>query len=243
MANIANSASKVGRVDNKTQKKRHLSSTLKAENDISLDATGNINLAATKLIAGNDISLKATGDTSLSSVTDENYTYWKKVKKKSFGRKKTYTRETYNTNNVGSQLIASNDITINTDINDNSISKTDSGKVSIESSLVEAGNELAISADQELELTSKQKIAYYKYTKKKKGFLGLSRSSSGSVNRQLLLSRNELNTKKNDLSLLSGDNITIAASNLKSGKDINIEAEKDLLISAGQEAATNTTMG
>jgi hypothetical protein len=70
---------------------------LNAGREVNLTAGADISLTGTNIEAVDDIALNAGGDATISVAQDESYTYYKKVKKKSFGRKKTTIIETFNT--------------------------------------------------------------------------------------------------------------------------------------------------
>ncbi|WP_271270852.1 two-partner secretion domain-containing protein [Aliamphritea hakodatensis] len=214
-----------------------VSTTLDAGN-VSLKSGADTRLQAAKVNAQGTIEVAAGEDLEISSAASERYQYAYSKSKKSFGRKKVSTREKYSLDHIGTELNAGADILINSERNDEGeIIRLDSGKTTVSSSHLNAQDQLVINADEGIELTSRKNIDYEKRTTKKSGLLGLTRSSSGSVKRRELLSQNRLATRQDDLSLLSGADVTIIASDLESAADLNLEAADNVLITAANESS------
>lgn len=205
---------------------------LSAGENVTLIAQNDLTSKGSSINAENNIALNAGGDTEISVAQDETYRFAKDTKKKSFGRKKTTIRESFSTDNVGGDITAGNNLSINANINqDGSVTANESGSVLIRGSDLTAENEVAISGDG-VTIQDQKEVTFSRVETHKRGFAGLSSKSTGRINREELIDSSEVRTNERDLSLLSAENINIVGSELMSGGDINLQAVDDVIVTA-----------
>jgi len=206
-------------------------SQLQGEN-VQLNAGNDLTLTSSTIAATDDISLNATGDTLITATQASDYRKDKFDEKKNFGRKATETNESLSIDTIASELNAGGNITLNATINpDGTITQHDSGAVTVKGSTLNANDNIVVNGD-EITVLAMRDLNFQRHEKTKRGTLGLSKSNEGSMSREQLLHQAQIETLQEDLSLLSGGNITILGSDVISGGDINLEAVDDILINA-----------
>ena len=212
---------------------------LNSRNNIIVQADNNLTTQGSILTAGNDadnyIMLDAKGDINFEAVNNETYSYYYYHRNRSWGRSSTTIRETQRIRSQGTQIAGEN-LFINANVN--SITASKDNNVNFVGSQLDIGNETFIKAQGDVNVYAALNYNYDMSESRKKGFGGFSSRSSGSRRSQQLLKATELSSRKGDLSLLSGNNITVVASNLTSGKDINLQADNNILIAAAEQSGT-----
>ncbi|MCW8901489.1 MAG: hemagglutinin repeat-containing protein [Gammaproteobacteria bacterium] len=212
---------------------------LNSKNNIIIQADNNLTTQGSILTAGNNadnyIMLDAKGDINFDAVNNETYSYYYHHRKRSWGRSSTTIRETQRIRSQGTKIAAEN-LYINA--NENHASAEKENNVNFIGSQLDIGNEAFISAQGDVNVYAALNFNYDMHESRKKGFGGFSSSSNGSRRSQQLLNATELSSRKGDLSLLSGNNITVVASNLTAGRDINLQADNDVLIAAAEQTGT-----
>ncbi len=213
----------------------NITANLTAGNNVTLDATNNIDLTGTNVQAGENIALNAGGDTTIAVAQDEAYTYSRKKSSSSFGRSKVTIEETLRTTNVGGNLNAGNNITINAEIdNEGTVTSKESGNVRIEGSNLTAADQVAIAGD-DVSIVDKTEIDYRFRQTTKTGFGGLSRIRRTRSSRDEILASSNVTAEQENLDLISSNNLTITGSNVVAGGDVNLQADGDITIEAGEQ--------
>ena len=166
---------------------------------------------------------------------DERYSYYYKKKKKSFGRSKTTIKESFRTTNVGGELNAGGDLTINAHIDGdgNVTASRYSGAVLVQGAKIDAQEQVVI-AGNDVNIVNQKEIRYSREETRKSGFGGLSKSSKGRIHREEILQVAQIRAKEQNLDLISASDINIIGSELISGGDINMQAVDDIVIAADQ---------
>lgn len=214
---------------------------------VNLNSQGNIFVQADKNLitqgssitagnqAGNYLVLNAGGNMLLDGVNNETYSYYYHHQKRSWGRSRTTIREQQRVRSQGTQIAVEN-LLINTNIDE--LAAAEVNNVSFIGSQIEVGNEAIINAKGDVNVYAALNYNYDMSESRKKGFGGFSSSSKGSRRSQQLLNASNLESRQGDLSLLAGNNITVVASNLTSGGNLNLQAENDVLIAAAEQAGS-----
>ncbi|MFT6221112.1 MAG: filamentous hemagglutinin, partial [Candidatus Endobugula sp.] len=211
---------------------------LNAGDNVTINAGDELNIYGATAAGGADITLSAENDISIQAAQDESYQYSRIKKKKSWGRSKTTIKESFATRNVGGDLTAGNNLTINSTINnDNSVTANIStGDVTIVGSDLTAENQVAIAGDS-VTIADKKEVMFTREETHKSGWGGLSKKSTGKINRAELIQASELVANQRNLDLISASNIAIIGSNIRSGEDINLTAVDDIVITADRALA------
>ena len=229
-----------GRTVRRSHKITHQVTDLKAGDSIAIQAKGDFTAKGSNIRAGDDandnIIINATGKTNLDSVHNETYSYYRRTKKRSFGRRKTTTKEDLSIKAQGTNIAGGGSLLMNIGVDeDGNIEKLRSDDINFDGSNVNMGGDTLIYSDGDVNVFAALEYEYHKHRTKKRGFLGLSSSDRGSISREQILKATDLKTRRGDLSLISDDNINVIASNLESGGDINLQAYNNVLIAAGQQ--------
>jgi filamentous hemagglutinin len=226
----SSSSDREGRDQGERRQVKHRVIELQAGGDIRISANDDIVSEAAKLEAGSDIALNAKEDIDLRAVHNEDYHYEKHVKKQSMGRKKTTIQEDYTVTAQGAELNAAGDVRINVDENGNSL---DSGSVTFEGSRIKAGGDVLLAADEDIDVYAAKTYEFHRLETHKKRAMGLKSESRGDIRQQQGLEKSTLKATEN-LGVLSGNNITVVASELEADGDVNLQARNDVLIAAGE---------
>lgn len=218
----------------------HAQSGITTQNSLALLAANDLTIMGSTLSAGNaenaaDVILAAGGNTTIGAVSDENYHYRYKKKKKSFGRSKTYINEEFATQNVASVVQATGAIDINRlakEVEEGEDPELmDSGNVLVQGSVLAANDditivstlgEVAFEAREELQSTFSRKL--------KKGFLGLSSSDRGSSSRETLLAGAQ--SIGGGKTSFQGESIRVIASSVVGEDTISMVSDGAITISA-----------
>ena len=203
---------------------RHDVADITAGAGIAMIADGNLTTYGSQLTAGSgdngNIILNAKGDMQLLGVNNEDYSYYYRKKKKSWGRKKVTVRESRDVTLEETVLTAGGNLFVNIDSDaDNQLLGQDSGKLVLEGSRFDIGKDAILYARDSLNMLSG--IEYnYRYSKTKKtGFAGLTRSGSTHIKDVKRLGHATLSTG-GDSVLLSGGEITVVAGQIEASNII-----------------------
>lgn len=205
---------------------------LNSSGDVFAQANNDLTTQGAQLNAGNLLVLNAGGNLRLDAVNDQTYSYYHTSSRSWYGSTKSTTRESQRIRSVGTTIAAENFLT-NSNIDDLALDKVNN--VDFIGSDINVNNETVIRARGDVNVYAALEYDYDRNESSKSGFLGLSSSSSGSSRSQQLLKASNLSNRKGDLSLLSGSDITVVASNLTSGKNINLQADNNILITAAEQ--------
>ena len=175
-----------GRSFYKTKKIDYIQSSISANDSIIMDSGKNINLESVKMKAANTIGINASNDLNITAVNTLDYKDIQIYSKKSFGRSKTKRDMTYKETVVSSELSANN-IVLNAGNNLN----LEAAKLNAKGNIFAKAKDINIVAK-----TYREGELHYS---KKKGFGGLSSSSSMDKSDALKLKESKLTLKKSDL--------------------------------------------
>jgi filamentous hemagglutinin len=202
--------------------------------NVSLNAGQDANLIGTNVNAAGNVSLAATRDINLTAVVDSDYHYDYTKKKKSFGRSKTTENETLDQTVTGGVINAGGNILVNSHVDSTGKLVTDeSGKVNLVGATLNAGGSVVVAADDDINITGMTYEELDFHRKKKSGVGGLSKKDKGAVEADTQL-QNALIAAGGDAHFLSGNNLTLAATDVIVDGNINLEAVDKLLITAGE---------
>jgi filamentous hemagglutinin len=218
----------------KSQKTTHLQSNIQAGEEIVLNSAKAISIEATKLKTQDNITINAQEEINILASNNVDYQDTQTTQKKNFGRSKTHRDMTYSETVVGSSIEASN-------INLNSAKSS----INLESVNFSADTNINAKAKENVNITAKQyKEGTLSYTKKK-GFGGLSSSSSTNQIENLNLKESKLTITEDDINIseginLEGENINIIASSIDAkNKNLNIKAQDELNLLSLEEIQKN----
>ncbi|WP_051686467.1 hemagglutinin repeat-containing protein [Vibrio pacinii] len=199
---------------------------------VSINADNNITLSGSKVAADQTASLSAKGDVNILAVNDSQYHYDKTVSKKSFGRSKTTINETYKETVKGSSIQAGDRLTIKAQNLDAAITAGGESDINIIGSELNAGGEVELSADGDVNFAAQTFKEFERHETIKKGFGGLSGRNKGSLEDATLLNSSYVINSGNT-TVTAGRDIGVIASEVSSGGDVNLNAVNDVLIAAG----------
>lgn len=222
---------------------RHDVVDIASRGDLSIEAGNALTTYGSLLRAGGDedslLSLNAGGDMQLLGVNNEDYYYYYKKKKKSFGRSKKTIIESRDVTLAETELSSGGNILVNM----GEEGPQDSGRVVLEGTRIDAGENLMVYAGDSLNVLSGYEYSTYRKETHKSGFAGLSKSGSVSREQAQRLGHAAITSGGDTLLLSAGDvnvvagriearNILAEAGHGADGKfdaDINIVGEKEAL--------------
>ncbi|WP_373874780.1 hemagglutinin repeat-containing protein, partial [Pseudomonas tohonis] len=212
-----------------------VASELEAGNDVVIAAGNDIRLRASEASAGNDVELRAglvkdTGDINLVSANDTAYSLTEEYKKKvglstsggflSISSAKEAGREAQSSTSVGSQVYADRDATLQAERDINVIG-----------SGINAGRNVSLDAGRDVNVVAAQNSSAERDWKKKKQVgIGISGNDNG-INLFIGADRAQ---EKNRL-----EQQTAAASQITAGKDLGVNAGRDINQIGSDLAASN----
>jgi filamentous hemagglutinin len=227
---------------NETHSITQQSSVLNAGRDIALNAGNDLGIIASRIKATEDVSLDAAQDITVASAKDESSSYYYKKKNGSFGRSKTTTAESYESENVASVIEAGRDLTVNSSKDEDGAVSLDGGRnVTIIGSQLNAGNDLVVGAKNDVAVLSATEESG-SYTKKTKtGTFGLSKSGSSHLQTSVTQVGSELNAG-HDAVVLAGRDVRVNASKVNAKNDAELHAglvdkEGDITLSSADDQA------
>ncbi|WP_339896589.1 hemagglutinin repeat-containing protein [uncultured Gilvimarinus sp.] len=202
----------------------HTQATVNADGDASLHAGQDINLTGANIIADRNISLHAERDTNILAVTDSEHHYLYERDDKSFGRSETTEVETLSSTNVGSVIQAGGNITVNTLLDEGGdVHLQNSRNVTIQGSLLDAGSDIAVSALENVTMTTGQET-YLDYShRSSSGLGGLTRRSQSDTAADVVQVGSMLNSG-NDVVVMAGNDVGIAGSVVSPNNDVELYA-------------------
>ncbi|SDG81485.1 filamentous hemagglutinin family N-terminal domain-containing protein [Vibrio xiamenensis] len=198
---------------------------LSADN-ISIAAGGDLAMTSAKLDAQQGVSLAADGDVSLLAANDSTYSYDKTTKKKSFGRKKTTIDESL-TESVNATEIAASNITISAGTD----ADGQASDLTLVGAQLNADSSVNLAADGDVVLAAQSYREYERHETQKSGFGGLTGKNTGSIDDATLLGSANVITGA-DVSIQSGNDIGVIASNISAGGQVDLEAENQVVVGA-----------
>jgi filamentous hemagglutinin len=225
---------------------RQVSTDMTAGGDISLNAGQDLAIIASRITATGKIGLDAAQDMTISSAKDESSYFYAKKSKGSFGRSSSKQQESYDSTNVASEITAGGDLTVNASkAADGGISINGGRDVSIIGSHLTAGDDLVLSATNDVAVLSgvEEHGAYSKKTKS--GFMGISNSGKSNLKTSATQVASGLQAG-NDVVVASGKDIRLRASEIGAGNDVELRAglvdsDGDLnLVSANDQAYSHS---
>jgi filamentous hemagglutinin len=227
---------------NETHSITQQSSVLNAGRDIALNAGNDLGIIASRIKATEDVSLDAAQDITVASAKDESSSYYYKKKKGSFGRSKTTTTESYESENVASVIEAGRDLTVNSSKDEDGAVSLDGGRnVTIIGSQLSAGKDLVVGATNDVAVLSATEESG-SYTKKTKtGTFGLSKSGSSHLQTAVTQVGSQLNAG-HDAVVLAGRDVRLNASEVNADDDAELHAglvdkEGDITLSSADDQA------
>ncbi|WP_095136374.1 hemagglutinin repeat-containing protein [Pseudomonas sp. Irchel s3a10] len=227
---------------NETHSITQQSSILNAGRDIALNAGNDLGIIASRIKATEDVSLDAVQDITVASAKDESSSYYYKKKKGSFGRSKTTTTESYESENVASVIEAGRDLTVNSSKDEDGAVSLDGGRnVTIIGSQLNAGKDLVVGATNDVAVLSATEESG-SYTKKTKtGTFGLSKSGSSHLQTAVTQVGSQLNAG-HDAVVLAGRDVRLNASEVNADNDAELHAglvdkEGDITLSSADDQA------
>ncbi|MFJ2711946.1 hemagglutinin repeat-containing protein [Pseudomonas sp. NPDC087346] len=227
---------------NETHSITQQSSVLSAGRDIALNAGNDLGIIASRIKATEDVSLDAVQDITVASAKDESSSYYYKKKEGSFGRSKTTTTESYESENVASVIEAGRDLTVNSSKDEDGAVSLDGGRnVTIIGSQLNAGKDLVVGATNDVAVLSATEESG-SYTKKTKtGTFGLSKSGSSHLQTAVTQIGSQLNAG-HDAVVLAGRDVRLNASEVNADNDAELHAglvdkEGDITLSSADDQA------
>ncbi|MFY1664552.1 hemagglutinin repeat-containing protein [Pseudomonas sp. Pseu.R1] len=201
-----------------------VSSTLTAGGDIALKAGNDLGIIASNVKATGDVSLDAGQDVYVTSAQNEDYSYYKKKKKGSFGRSSTRVTESYHSDNVASVVEAGHDLSVNTTQDAAGAVSLNGGRdVAVIGSQLSAGNDMLIGATNDVSIVSAAEESGSYSKKTKSGLFGISKSGKS----QLTTAETQVGSALqagNDAVLVAGRDVDLSASTLVAGRDAELHA-------------------
>ena len=203
------------------EKVQNIESTISGEN-INLQAGKNLNAIGSDVIAGNNLDIKAGENVNIAASVDSE-TYEKHKSSSGFFSSKESVDVKYNETIKGSNFISGNDMNISAG---NNVNVAGSNVVSENNLNIEAGNNVVISSA--LEGSSQ----YHESVKT--GFLGLSGRQQKDKEIDYTNVKSYVGAGEN-INIKADKNVTVLASDVEAGNDVNINAGKDVNIIAGDD--------
>jgi filamentous hemagglutinin len=185
----------------------------------SITSGGNLNIISgndTNILGSNvdvtgDLNNDATGNLNIKSVKDTNYQMTANYKRGSMGRRSSTLATTSTTTNKESNIVVSGNINIDIqkDINITA------------SNLTASAGDVNLTAKGDVNIVSGQDKSETSNTSKKHGITTIAKRKQ--INRTITQITSNLVASNGEISLKSGDNTLIVASNLTSGSNTNIK--------------------
>lgn len=192
-------------------------------NNVTLNAEKNINVKGSNVIAENNLNVAAGENINITASVDTDYYEKQKSKKKSFGRSKASLDMKYSENINESNFVSGNEMNISAGNNINVIGSN-----------VMSENTLSMEAENNIVVSSALKGSAENHQSVKTGFLGL----SGKFKKDKEITYTNVGSyvgAVEKVDIKSGKDITVLASQVESGKDINITAGQNVNIIAGDD--------
>ncbi len=238
--NTTNNRSRYGNTVTRNSSTRYDVVKLKSRGDTLVQADNDLITQGAQLIVGNQANnllvLNAGNDMRLDSVNNETASYYHTSSSGWFSSSST-TRESQRVRSQGTDITAAN-LIINANKDERAINKTRNAKtnnVTFIGTQINVANDTLINANGDVNIYAGLDYNYDAAQSSKSSWFGLSNNSNGSRRAEQLLKAANLKSRQGDLSLLAGNNITVVASNLTAGKNLNLQADNNVLIAAAEQ--------
>ncbi|MGI4837065.1 MAG: hemagglutinin repeat-containing protein [Janthinobacterium lividum] len=216
--------SKTKKVTSQKDGVTQVGSDISAGGNVTLNAGNDLGVVASRVTAGKAVDIDAGQDVTIGAATNENYAYYYKKNKGSFGRSSTKEQESYDSTNVASVITAGSDLTINTSTNANGGVSLDGGRdVSVMGSQLKAGHDVMVGGTGDVAILSGTE-EHGSYSKKtKSGFLGLSKSGKSQLKTTASQVASDVDGG-NDVVVVAGNDVRVRASNVSAANDAELRA-------------------
>lgn len=201
-----------------------VASTVNAGGDITLSASKDLELIASRVSAGDEAYLFASGNVNMTTADNLDYSYYEKTKKGSFGKKKSTMSETETDVSVSSSVSSGTKLVISAgeDFNATGAKLSSDGAL-----LVTAGGDINLDAAED--------YASQANASSKKSWTS-SRSSSSELTQTRL---NVTELVGESIELKADNDISLKAATLRAEEGVKLTAGNDVLIGAVQETQTS----
>ncbi len=189
----------------------NISSNLDVASNLTLVSGNDTNIKGSDLLIGGNLTTDSTGNLNIESVQDTSYGFYANYKRGSFGRRSRSTSTTNSTTNIVSNINVIGDI--------NSTSEKNISVIA--SNLTSDSGNINLIAKDQINILSARDTFEIKTTSKKHGVT--TTAINNKTNKTVTRITSDLNAGNGNISLTSGGNTTIIASNLSSGNDTNIK--------------------
>jgi filamentous hemagglutinin len=215
---------KTKKVTTREDQINQVSTTLTAGGDIALKAGNDLAVIASAVKAGKDVSLDAGRDVYVTSAQNEDYSYYKKKKKGSFGRSSTRETESYDSTNVASVITAGHDLSINASQDASDAISINGGRdVIVTGSQLKAGNDMLVGATGDVSIASAAEEGGGYSKKTKSGLFGNSKNGKSRLQTTETPIGSNLQAG-NDTVIVAGRDVNMSASTLTTGRDAELHA-------------------
>nr|WP_256662578.1 MULTISPECIES: hemagglutinin repeat-containing protein [unclassified Pseudomonas] len=227
LASAADEQHSYGKTKKVTAQEDHVSqvsTSVTAGGDVSLSSGEDLGIIGSRVKAKDDVGLDAEQDLIIASAQDQDYSYYYKKKKGSFGRSKTTEKESYSSTSVASVIEAGQDLTVNTFVDgDGNVSLNGGRNVTVMGSELKAGDNLIVGATNDVAVLSatEESGAYSKKTKT--GLFGLSKSGKSQLQTNVTQVGSELSAA-NDVVVVAGHDIAMQASEITAKNNAELHA-------------------
>jgi len=220
-----------GHANNNFQTKRKKASFLNSDGDLSIVSNaGSVLIQASDSAAAGDINILGKKYITVTAGNDQDYSYFyhKRTKKKWHGKKTT----TVTIRESLKERVQTSDFDAGEDL-----TLVSDGDVNLQAVKVNAENIYVQSKDGDVNINAKSYTndSYYKHTSKS-GYFGFNYKSSSHSRR---LKSKKYNSSdllaQDDISVLAGNDINVEASNIVAGGNVNLDAVKDVTITSLNE--------
>ena len=199
-------------------------STITAGGSLAASAEQDIAVIGSQIKAADDVALDAKRDVLVGAAQNEDFSYYYKKKKGSFGRSTTKETQSYNSSNEGSVIEAGHDLTVNTAQGANGGITLNGGRdVTVVGSQLKAGNDLLLGGTGDVNVLAGENESGASSKKTKSGAFGLSKSGSSQLKTQTTQAGSELKAG-NDAVVIAGRDVQLSASTLAAGHDAQLQA-------------------
>ncbi len=231
---VVDSVQKQDRLTTKKYSKESVSnvvSSINAGDNISITSNGDTTLKGAQIRAGDSLELIAGGDINISAVKDEI------ILDQTVGIKNGWKRtRTDDETVIGASLQGNNQVTITTGRLSSDNADSNGGNITIEGSYIASDNgKVQIAADKDVTIqnvTEKHESLVVTHTKKR-GFL--SRTTKDTLDHSLINEVVSSTISGDEVSISSGSDLTIQASNIVGAENVSLEAKEDVNILSAAE--------
>ena len=190
----------------------NISSGLDLAGDLTITSGNDTNIKGSNIAVGGALTADSTGDLTIESAEDSTYNYYANYKRSSFGRRSKSISESTKITNVASNIEAAGGINVQSagDIN------------IIASKLKSSVGDINITAANALNIISASDSLESQTISSRSGVT--TRSNSSTINNVTTQIASDISAANGNLSLSSGDNTTIIASDISGSGNIDIAA-------------------